>query len=126
MNPSLDLSSLTLNKRVLIVADECGDSEERSEYLRDRGFRVDCAVGGEIALRMSRKEAYDLIVVAMETTNSVAELAEQLERLNRNALVTYLADCWAPIPPLPSHHFLWSSEPLEYFAARVEALTAAA
>jgi|SRR4051812_29399068 PleD family two-component response regulator len=126
MNPNLDLSSLTINKRVLIVADECGDSEERSECLRDRGFRVDCAVGGDAAVRMSRSVAYDLIVLAMDSAFSVCDLATELQTVRKDVMITCLADCWETIPPLPCDRLLWTSEPLEYFAARVEALAAAA
>jgi CheY-like chemotaxis protein len=114
------------HKRVLIVSSTCVDTERRSEYLRLRGYEVDCACNGDIALKLSRTRDYDLIVLALDSEDrSLRQVAEQLQRFNPRSTVTCLADCKKPIPILPCHGMLWKGEPLEYFAARVEALSAA-
>jgi hypothetical protein len=124
MNRNIGLTSFSGNKRVLIVSETCVDSDERSAYLRSRGFRVDCAGCAETAVRMSRTISYDLVVLTMDVATT--RLAAELERLNPSAMVTCLADCKKPIPPLRCDRLLWTGEPLEYFAARVETLAATA
>lgn len=102
------------------------DTDERSEFLRHRGYHVDCAADLNISLDLSRSHGYDLIVLALDPEDcSIAKVAEKLKRINPTSTITCLADCKKPIPPLPCHSMLWKGEPLEYFAARVEALSAA-
>lgn len=113
-------------KRLLIVGTTCSDTDQRSEYLRLRGYEVDCASTADAALTLSRSRNYHLIVLTVDSGDrSIARLAEKLKRLNPAGTVTCLADCKKPIPPLPCHSMLWKGEPLEYFAARVEALSVA-
>jgi len=129
MNPKtcVAVGSLSNRKRLLIVAKSDAAAHHRSEYLRRNGYEVDCASGLSNALQMSRARSYDMVVLALDGDSmNIKKLATQIQRLNPNALVTCLADCSKAIPPLPSHRMLWSSEPLEYFLARVEALAATA
>jgi len=113
-------------KRLLIVAPTCVDADQRSEYLRLRGYQVDCAPNAAVALSLSYQHSYDIVVLAIDSDHlGIAQLADQLQKLNPNSTVTCLADCKKPIPPLPCDRMLWKGEPLEYFVARVEALAAA-
>jgi hypothetical protein len=76
---------------------------------------------------MGRTKNYDLIVLTLDEDPSILEnLAGELQMSNPDAMITCLADCKKPIPPLPCDYLLWMGEPLEYFAARVEALAAVA
>jgi len=122
----LPVESTFRRKRLLIVGSTCFDTDQRSEYLRLRGYDVDCTPDLNAALDLSRSHTYDLIVLALDPEDhSISKVAEQLKRINPNSTITCLADCKKPIPPLPCHSMLWMGEPLEYFAARVEALSAA-
>ena len=116
-----------MRKRVLLVGAAPGDVEQRSEFLRLRGYDVDSAACGESAVAMSRSHSYDLIVLPLELTNGCLEkISRKLQRLNPNATIACLADCKKPIPALPPDRLLWQGEPLEYFLARIDALAATA
>jgi CheY-like chemotaxis protein len=111
-------------KRVLLVGATASDAEQRSDYLRRRGYEVDSASCCEVAVTLSRTRSYDLIVLPVELSNGTLErTCRTLERLNPNSTITCLADCKKPLPALPPDRLLWKGEPLEYFVARVDALS---
>jgi len=114
-------------KRVLLLVANREDASRRSEVLRRRGYEVDFATCTEAALNMSRSHSYDIIVVPVDLDcDGLERLTRKLQRLNPNSTVVCLADCKKPIPSLPSYKLLWKGEPLEYFLARVDALSATA
>jgi len=119
------VTSLSGRKRLLLVADNAGESGLRSEFLRRNGYDVDFANGAALALAMARTHSYDIVLMAVETP-ALKVLASKLQRLNPNATVGYLADCSKTLPPMPCSRMLWKGEPLEYFLARVETLAATA
>jgi CheY-like chemotaxis protein len=121
------INSLSTRKRLLMVANTRVDADQRSDFLRRNGFEVDCATGTDVALTMSRTHSYDVVVLALDSDcHVIANLAEQIQKANPNAMVACLADCKKPVPPLPCDRMLWKGEPLEYFLARVETLAATA
>jgi CheY-like chemotaxis protein len=121
------LRPLGARKRVLLVCATASECQLRSESLRSRGYDVDCASQCEAAVTLSRTRSYDLIVLPVELTNgTLAKLCRRLQRLNPNSTITCLADCKKPLPALPPDRLLWKGEPLEYFLARVDALSATA
>ncbi len=122
---SFAITSLSGRKRLLLVAETRGDAGLRSEFLRRNGYDVDFASGAAMALAMARTHSYDLVLMAVDTP-ALKALAAKVQRLNPNAAVAYLADCSQSIPPMPCYRMLWKGEPLEYFLARVETLTATA
>ena len=119
------IDSYSARKRLLIVANTRVDADQRSEYLRRNGYEVDCATGTDVALSLTRSHSYDVVVLALDC-DDVASVAARIQKLNPNALVACLADCKKAIPPLPCDRMLWKGEPLEYFLARLEALSAIA
>jgi CheY-like chemotaxis protein len=122
----LPLERTASKKRLLIVAATCTDADMRSAYLRTRGYEVDCVSSADSALKMSRINSYDLVVLTIESEClSIQQTAHELQRLNPNSAVACLADCKKPIPPMPCDRLLWKGEPLEYFVARVETLASA-
>lgn len=124
---SFAMRPLGSRKRVLLVGASPSDAEQRSEFLRHRGYDVDSAACGESAIAMSRSHSYDLIVLPVESTNGCLEkICRKLQRLNPNTTIACLADCKKPIPALPPDRLLWQGEPLEYFLARIDALAATA
>jgi PleD family two-component response regulator len=121
------LRPLGARKRVLLVATNRDDCEQRSEFLRRRGYEVDCASSTADATAMSRVHSYDIIVLPIDLDcESLDKLGRKLQRQNPNATITCLADCKKPLPSLPGHCLLWKGEPLEYFLARMEALATTA
>jgi len=118
---------LGTRKRVLLVGATPSDAQQRSDFLRSRGYEVDSAVCGESALILSRSHSYDLIVVPVEIANGhLDKLCRKLQRLNPNSTIACLADCKKPLPAMPADRLLWKGEPLEYFLARIDALAATA
>jgi PleD family two-component response regulator len=118
---------LGTRKRVLLVSDTLGDAEQRSAFLRSRGYEVDSTVCSESAISLSRSHSYDLIVVPVDIANChVDTLCRKLQRLNPNSTIACLADCKKPLPAMPPDRLLWKGEPLEYFTARLDALAATA
>jgi CheY-like chemotaxis protein len=114
-------------KRVLLVCATASDAEKRSDVLRDSGYEVDSASCCEAAVTLSRSRSYDLIVLPLELTNGTLErMCRRLKRLNPNSTIACLADCKKPLPALPPDRLLWKGEPLEYFLARVDALSTSA
>jgi CheY-like chemotaxis protein len=121
------INSISVRKRMLIVGSTRFDANQQTDFLRRRGYEVDCASRGDVAISMTRTHSYDVVVLALDCDSPrIAELAARIQKLNPNALVTCLADCKKALPPLPAHRMLWKGEPLEYFLARVEALAATA
>lgn len=124
---TLAMRPLGSRKRVLLVGASPSDAEQRSAFLRLRGYDVDSAICGDSAVEMSRSHSYDLIVLPADLTNGCLEkVCRKLQRLNPNATIACLADCKKPIPALPPDRLLWQGEPLEYFLARIDALAATA
>jgi len=118
---------LGTRKRVLLVGATPSDAEQRSEFLRRRGYDVDSASCGETAVTLSRSHSYDLIVVPVDLANGrLDKLCRTLQRLNPNSTIACLADCKKPLPAHPPDRLLWKGEPLEYFLARIDALAATA
>ena len=114
-------------KRVLLFVENQEDGSRRSDFLRRRGYEVDYATCTEVALDMSRSRSYDIIVIPVELDcDALERLTRKLQRLNPNSTIACLADCKKPLPSLPSYKLLWKGEPLEYFLARVDALSATA
>ncbi len=118
---------LGTRKRVLLVGATPSDAAQRSEFLRSRGYEVDSTACCELAVTLSRSHSYDLIVLPVELTNgNLGRLCRKLQRLNPNSTIACLADCKKPIPAMPPGRLLWKGEPLEYFTARIDALSATA
>ena len=118
---------LGTRKRVLLVGATPTDAQQRSDFLRSRGYEVDSTDCGESALSLSRSHSYDLIVVPVDIANGhLDRLCRKLQRLNPNSTIACLADCKKPIPAMPPDRLLWKGEPLEYFTARIDALAATA
>ena len=121
------LRPLGTRKRVLLIGATPSDVEQRSEFLRNRGYDVDSTACGESAITLSRSHSYDLIVVPVEIANGrLNTLCRKLQRLNPNSTIACLADCKKPLPAMPPDRLLWKGEPLEYFTARIDALAATA
>lgn len=123
--PAFSMTSLSARKRLLFVAGSLGDAGLRSDFLRRNGYDVDFANGPAMALAMARTHSYDIVLMGVDTP-ALKALAARVQKLNPNAAVAYLADCSKTIPPMPCYRMLWKGEPLEYFLARVETLTATA
>jgi len=122
-----EMNTLSGRKRLLMVAGTRKDADQRSEILRRNGYDVDCACRSDIALTLSRTHSYDVVLLALECESpQIAAIADEIQKLNPNALVACIADCGKAIPPLPCDRMLWKGEPLEYFLARVNALAATA
>jgi CheY-like chemotaxis protein len=118
---------LGTRKRVLLVGATPSDAEQRSEFLRRRGYDVDSTLCSDAAVMLSRSHSYDLIVLPVEIANgSLDKLCRKLQRLNPNSTIACLADCKKPLPALPPDRLLWRGEPLEYFLARIDAMAATA
>ena len=117
---------LRAQKRVLLVLADHHNANRRLEFLRRRGFDVDSCSGAEAAVTMSRTHSYDLIVLPVDAAPTVEKLCRRLQRLNPNSTVACIADCSKPIPALPAGLLLWEGEPLEYFLARLDTLSAIA
>jgi len=124
---SFVMRPLGTRKRVLLVGATPRDAEQRSDFLRHRGYDVDSVTCGEAAVEISRSHSYDLIVLPVELANGCLEkFCRKLQRLNPNSTIACLADCKKPLPALPPDRLLWKGEPLEYFLARIDALAATA
>jgi CheY-like chemotaxis protein len=124
---SFVMRPLGTRKRVLLVGATASDAEQRSDYLRRRGYEVDFTSNCEVAVTLSRTRSYDLIVLPVELSSGTLERTYRtLQRLNPNSTITCLADCKKPLPALPPDRLLWKGEPLEYFLARVDALSTTA
>jgi PleD family two-component response regulator len=117
---------LRTQKRVLLVIGNSDDAARRTDFLRHSGYDVDSCIGEEAALTMSRTHSYDLIVLPVDGNVQVERLCRRLQRINPNSTVACLADCKKPIPSLPAGRLLWQGEPLEYFLARLDALSSTA
>jgi CheY-like chemotaxis protein len=124
---SSSMRPLGTRKRVLLVGATASDAERRCDCLRRRGYEVDSASCCEAAVTLSRSHSYDVIVLPLELTNgSLEKTCRRLQRLNPNSTITCLADSRKPLPALPPDRLLWKGEPLEYFLARVDALSTSA
>jgi CheY-like chemotaxis protein len=124
---SFAMRPLGSQKRVLLVVNNREECARRSEFLRRRGYEVDCATHCDSAVTMSRARSYDVIVLPLELEpDTLDKLSRKLAKLNPNAAITCLADCTKPLPAFPGHRLLWLGEPLEYFIARVDALSKSA
>lgn len=117
---------LRAQKRVLLVLTNHDDGERRMDFLRRRGYAVDSCPGADAALTMSRTHSYDFIVLAVDSAPGVERVCRRLQRLNPNSTVACMADLKKPIPSLPAGRLLWAGEPLEYFLARLDTLSAIA
>ncbi len=118
---------LGMRKRVLLVGVNLSDAEQRSEFLRSGGYEVDSASCGAAAIDMTRTHSYDLIVVPVDLGNGALEkLCRKLQRMSPNSTIACLADCKKPLPSIAPDRLLWKGEPLEYFLARVDSLSATA
>ena len=117
---------LRTQKRVLLVVGNRDDAARRSDFLRHSGYDVDSCAGADAAVSMARIHSYDLIVLPVDGKPGVEKLCRRLQRLNPNSTVACLADCKKPIPSLPASRLLWQGEPLEYFLARLDALSSIA
>jgi CheY-like chemotaxis protein len=112
---------------VLLVADGISDAAKRSASLRERGYEVDAVDSAKSAIVMTRSHSYDLIVIPGDCNSiGVNELGRQLRKLSPNSMIACLADCKKPLPCLEGASLLWKGEPIEYFVARVDALSATA
>jgi PleD family two-component response regulator len=123
---SFTMRPLGSRKRVLLVVASEGDAARRSAVLRRRGYDVDSVTCAEAAVTISRTNSYDLIVVPVDDIVCVEKLCRRLQKLNPNSTIACLADCQKPLPSLPAGRLLWKGEPMEYFLARVDALSAIA
>lgn len=125
-NATFVVRPLRAQKRVLLVVANRDDAERRTDFLRRRGFYVDSCSGADAAVSLSRSNSYDFIVLPVDATPAVEKVCRRLQRLNPNTTVACMADCKKPIPSLPAGRLLWEGEPLEYFLARLDTLSASA
>ena len=70
-----------MSKRVLIVDDDGEMAETVSEYLSQRGYRTESAVGGKAALTVLKKKSFDAVItdLRMDGVDGLDVLAASLE-----------------------------------------------